>query len=164
MNYKKLYPNVPNLRRGTYDSAGLDLYNMGSWLPDAPPFTLPEFYFRGDIAKISTGVAIEIPEGHFGLVRLRSSIASKRNMVLMSSGIIDADYRGEILVPVTYNGLNDVWEVNATQDNPSKLPGIALREKFAQIVIIPYAHFSPVEVDELGSTERGSGGFGSTGV
>lgn len=100
--------------------------------------------------KIPTGVRVAIPVGCFGLERLRSGFAGQ-GVLLASSGVIDADYRGEITVPVVTTG--GVYVVEKY-------------ERFAQLIILPLVPVELVPVGSrlaLGDTDRGEGGFGSTG-
>jgi dUTP pyrophosphatase len=103
----------------------------------------------GEQVMIKTGIMLEIPVGLVGIVKDRSSMASKG--LYTSAGVIDSSYRGEICVLVLNGSYTDKV--------------ITAGEKFAQIVIVPYRYPRPVEVesDELTQTERGAGGFGSTG-
>lgn len=101
--------------------------------------------------EYGTGLAVEIPEGYVGLIFPRSSV-SKMDLVQANSvGIIDSGYRGELLV-----------RFKTTRDFPMKTFNVG--ERVAQIMILPYPNINFVEVDELSDSERGEGGFGSTGV
>lgn len=102
-------------------------------------------------AIIPTGIFIELPAGYEAQIRPRSGLASKKGISLVNSpGTIDADYRGEIGVILV---------------NLSKEPFTVERgERIAQMVIAKHDQAQWVEVSELGQTERGAGGFGSTGV
>lgn len=124
-------------------AAGLDL---AACLPDRPILLSP-----GEIAVIPTGLAIAIPPGFEGQVRPRSGLASRHAITLPNSpGTIDADYRGEVLVPLI---------------NLSRVPfEIAHALRIAQLVIAPVARVQLLEADTLDSTARGSDGFGSTGL
>lgn len=100
---------------------------------------------------VSTGFRAAIPTGFFGMVVPRSGVAWKRGLTLVNSpGIIDSNYRGEILLLM----------LNTSNENQTILAG----ERIAQILILPHETVSCVEVDELPSTERGDGGFGSSGA
>lgn len=128
--------------RGTKYSAGLDLHAC-----IAEPVLIP----AGMTVKIPTGLAMEIPEGYFGAVYPRSGLATKRGLRLSNcTAVIDADYRGEVLVPM----YNDSAEPQVIQPN----------ERIAQMVIQAFLPCEPVWVDNLNETERGTGGFGSTGT
>ena len=105
----------------------------------------------GSSNLIPTGLYVEIPPGYEIQVRPRSGLAFKRGItVLNAPGTIDADYRGELGVIL----------INTSSESQKIEPG----ERIAQLVISPVYQIEWVEVDELGETERGSGGFGSTGV
>ncbi len=100
---------------------------------------------------VPTGFIFEIPEGYEGQVRPRSGLAVKRGItVLNSPGTIDADYRGEVKVILINLGQEDVV--------------IERGERIAQLIIAPVSRVDLVEVEEVSATQRGEGGFGSTGV
>ena len=100
--------------------------------------------------KVSTGLAMEIPIGYFGAIFARSGVATKKGMRPANCvGVIDADYRGEIIVAIH----NDT-DFNQVIENG---------ERIAQIVILPCNSVDFKVVDELSSTDRGDGGFGSSG-
>lgn len=100
--------------------------------------------------KYHTGLAIEIPEGHVGLIFPRSSIYKKSLSLANSVGVIDSGYRGEIcfMYKDTQVDANDMYSQG---------------ERIGQLIILPYPQINLVEVDELSSSDRGEGGFGSTG-
>ena len=99
---------------------------------------------------VSTEIAIEIPFGNFGGIFARSGLASKQGLRPANCvGVIDSDYRGPVKVAL-HNDSNETREVEKG-------------ERIAQLVIIPYLPVSINVVDELSNTERGNGGFGSTG-
>lgn len=98
-----------------------------------------------------TGIAVEIPEGYVGLVFPRSSIAKKTLILTNSVGVIDSGYRGEIMAKFSDNKLSargEVYEVG---------------ERIAQLIILPYPQIEFEEVAELSDSDRGVGGYGSTG-
>lgn len=102
-------------------------------------------------AIIPTGIFIELPAGYEAQIRPRSGLASKKGISLVNSpGTIDADFRGEIGVTL----------VNLSKEPFTVEPG----ERIAQMIIAKHDQAQWVEVSELGQTERGAGGFGSTGV
>lgn len=104
----------------------------------------------GETVFVHTGLAVEIPVGYVGLVFARSSIACKRGLAPANKvGVIDSDYRGEIMVAI-HNHSNEDKRI---EDG----------ERIAQMVIVPYLSVNYVLSDELDDTERGKGGFGSTG-
>ena len=126
---------------GTEYSAGADLYNLPVSVEIAPHTTV----------LIHTGVATEIPEGYCGLIFARSGLATKRGLAPANKvGVIDADYRGEIMV-----ALHNHSDNMATVD-----PG----ERIAQMIITPVLTPAYEDVDELTDTDRGTGGFGSPGT
>lgn len=127
---------------GTEYSAGADLYAC----LESPCTVAP-----GQTVKIPTGLALEIPVGFAGLIYARSGLATKRGLAPANKvGVIDSDYRGEILVAL---------------HNHSSLPqSIAHGERVAQLVITPYLTAQFCVCDELEDTARGAGGFGSTGI
>ena len=99
---------------------------------------------------IPTGIAVAIPEGHVGIMAVRSSMGAKNGINLANGiGVIDSDYRGELRVTL-HNTTDTAYTVQSG-------------DRIAQLMVIPVA-FPPIEVvDELPATERGEGGFGSTG-
>ena len=127
----------------TIEAAGLDLMAA---VPDTEPLTLTP----GQYALVPTGLAIALPAGHEAQVRPRSGLAAKHGVtVLNSPGTIDADYRGEIKVILINHGA---------------APFVIKRgERIAQMVIAPTVQAELVPVATLSATDRGAGGFGSTG-
>ena len=125
------------------DAAGLDLLAA---VPADTPLILPP----GNHAMVPTGLTIALPSGYEAQVRPRSGLAAKHGVtVLNSPGTVDADYRGEINVLLINHG-----------DTPFP---IRRGERIAQMVIAPMAQAALVPVTTLSSTDRGAGGFGSTG-
>jgi dUTP pyrophosphatase len=105
----------------------------------------------GARAKVPTGVAVAIPEGHAGLVLPRSGLASKQGLTLANApGLIDAGYRGEVICAV----------VNLDR---SQAVRIAKGDRIAQLVIVALPQVVPGWVEDLPESTRGEGGFGSTG-
>ena len=142
VNFKKLNENAKVPTYGSPYAAGADLYA----LIDGEK----ETFSPGETKIIHTGIAMEIPVGYAGLIYARSGIANKRGLAPSNKvGVVDADYRGEIMVSL-HNHSNTVQE-------------IANGERIAQMVIAPFLSVDYNEVDELTDTERGEGGFGSTG-
>jgi dUTP pyrophosphatase len=140
MKVKKLVNNAIIPTHGSVDAAGWDLYSTGDY-SIAP----------GGMVKISTGLAFEIPINTFGGVFPRSGYATKKGLRLANCvAVIDADYRGEVLVPL-YNDSNEVQEIKAG-------------DRIAQLVILPFVCVTMEETDNLSDTVRGNGGFGSTGA
>lgn len=110
-----------------------------------------DFYIKpGETILVGTGVSVEIPSGYVGLVFPRSGLASNSGITLANAvGVIDSGYRGEIFVP-----LLNVGKVGSE---------IAAGTRVCQLVVVPFETCKCVEVDELSDSERGEGGFGSTG-
>ena len=138
---KKLNENAVIPTYGTASSAGADLYAC----LDAPAEIAP-----GETVMIHIGIALEIPEGYAGLIFARSGLASKKGLAPANKvGVIDADYRGEIMVPLhNHSGQTAVVEQG---------------ERIAQMVITPFLTADFAEAETLEDTDRGLGGFGSTG-
>lgn len=105
----------------------------------------------GERWSVGTGVAVEIPEGHAGLVLPRSGLAKKHGIALVNSpGLIDSGYRGEVRVLLLNTDPAETYRVS---------PG----DRIAQLVIAPIALAEPVEAASLAESARGEGGFGSSG-
>jgi len=105
----------------------------------------------GERATVATGIAIELPAGHAGLVVPRSGLAARHGIAIVNApGLIDAGYRGEL-------------KVLLLNTDPSATFEIAPGDRIAQLVVIAVAAPEVVEADTLGSTARGEGGLGSTG-
>lgn len=142
MKLKKLTKTAKIPVYGTEYSAGADLY---------ADIKEEISFFPGETIMIPTGISIEIPEGYVGLVFARSGLAFKRGLAPANKvGVIDSDYRGEIKVALHCHGGDGVKSIE---------PG----ERIAQLVILPYVKAEFEEADSLDDTERGLGGFGSTG-
>jgi dUTP pyrophosphatase len=105
----------------------------------------------GGRVSVGTGLAVAIPEGLAGLVLPRSGLALKHGVTLVNSpGLIDPGYRGEVRVLLHNTDLTSEFR-------------LAAGDRVAQLILVPIAHASPLESDELDSTVRGAGGFGSSG-
>ncbi len=143
LKIKKLRENAKIPFRATEGSAGMDLYACID-----EPVTLE----AGEKAVIPTGIAIALPSPELGaFIFARSGLAIKHGIGLLNSvGVIDSDYRGEVCVGL----INQLKEPYTIQPD----------ERIAQMVIMPVSLIQPIEVDELDETERGTGGFGSTGT
>lgn len=139
---KKLNPAATLPTYGSEYAAGADLYACVAEPVEIAP---------AETKLIPTGLAMEIPAGYAGLIYARSGLASKKGLAPANKvGVIDADYRGEVMVAL---------------HNHSSIPAaIEAGERIAQLVITPYltAHFE--ECETLSDTVRGTGGFGSTGT
>lgn len=141
VNIKKLDERAVIPTYGTEFSAGADLYALCDGEVTVQP---------GETVLFSTGLSVEIPQGYAGLIYARSGLASKKGLAPANKvGVIDSDYRGEVKV-----ALHNHSNVSQT---------VAVGERIAQLVITPFLKAEFAEVDTLEETERGSGGFGSTG-
>ena len=115
-----------------------------------------------------TGLAFEIPEGYAGFIFPRSSI-SKKNITLTNSvGIVDSHYRGEVMakfkpIPMANEYTTSKGEKIMCLDSDESLYAYAVGERIAQLVIMPYPEIDFEEAEELTATDRGTGGYGSTG-
>ena len=141
VKFVKLKPNAIVPTYGTEYAAGADLYT----LPDGVITINP-----GETVMIHTGIAMEIPEGTAAFIFARSGIATKRGLAPANKvGVIDSDYRGEIMVPI-HNHSGIVQQIESG-------------ERVAQMVIMPYIKAQFVESEKLDETCRNTKGFGSTG-
>ena len=115
--------------------------------------------------EYGTGLAIEIPQGHMGLLFPRSSVSKKPMILANSVGVIDSGYRGEIIFKfkptALYQPLSD--PVDFVTDSQEVQEIYKVGERIGQIIILPYPQIEFDEVDSLDSSQRGAGGFGSTG-
>ena len=141
MKIKRLNDLAKMPTKGSKYAAGYDLYAATSYEITIEPHRT---------VMIDTGLAMEVTDGWFGAIFPRSGIAAKRGLRLANSvAVIDSDYRGSVMIALH----NDT---NYTQ-------AVAPGERIAQIVFLPFGAPDFEEVDELDETERGAGGFGSTG-
>ncbi|MCQ2530635.1 MAG: dUTP diphosphatase [Lachnospiraceae bacterium] len=141
MNIKKLDERAILPTYGSEFSAGADLYACLENAVTIEP---------GEAVLIHTGIAMEIPVGYAGLIYARSGLATKKGLAPSNKvGVVDADYRGEIMVSL----FNHSKEARVVEHG----------ERVAQLVIAPFITAEWNEVEELNETARGEGGFGSTG-
>ncbi len=141
LNVKKLNPDAIIPSYGSQHAAGADLYALTEGTLTVKP---------NETVFVHTGLALEIPDGYVGLIYARSGLACKRGLAPANKvGVIDSDYRGEIVV--------------ALHNHSDEAQTVENGERVAQLVIMPYLTADLTEVDELSDTERGAGGFGSTG-
>ena len=142
INIKKLRPEATLPTSGSKYAAGYDLYACtGKGSVTIAPHTT---------AMIGTGLSVAVPEGYFGAIFARSGLASKQGLRPANCvGVCDSDYRGEYIVAIH----NDSDIERTVTDG----------DRIAQLVILPYLAVAFEEVSELDDTERGAGGFGSTG-
>jgi dUTP pyrophosphatase len=141
---KKLNNNAQIPTYGSRSSAGADLY---AYIENEDGITID----AGQTEFIHTGISIEFPDGYVALVYARSGLACKQGLAPANKvGVVDSDYRGEIIVAL---------------HNHSSIPRkIKNGDRIAQIVFAPYYSADFTLADELSNTERGTGGFGSTGI
>ena len=141
IRYKKLNDLAKVPTRGSDYAAGYDLYAA----TDEPMNILAH-----TTQLIKTGLAFELPDGYFGAIFARSGLASKKGLRPANCvGVVDSDYRGEVMVALHNDTDNDV--------------AIDTGERIAQLVLMPYVNMTFEEAEELDNTQRGEGGFGSTG-
>jgi dUTP pyrophosphatase len=139
--FRRIDPSVPLPSYAHPGDAGLDLASAVD--VEIQP---------GDRAMVPTGLAVAIPDGHAGLVLPRSGLASKYGLTLANSpGLIDSGYRGEIVCAV----------INLDKERSVR---IQRGDRIAQLVIVPVAAVEPLLVEELPHSDRGQGGFGSSGT
>lgn len=138
---KKLRENALLPTYGSQEAAGADLYAC---------LQEPAVIEPGKTVFIPTGLAMELPKGYAGLIYARSSLGTKRGLAPANKvGVVDSDYRGEFMVALHNHGTETQTVLNG--------------ERIAQLLITPIVTPGFVEVDELTDTQRGNGGFGSTG-
>ena len=142
LKVKRLTPSAKLPTKAHPSDAGFDIYA-----------DITEIIPSGSTRLISTGIAIEIPEGYYGRLKGRSGLTSK-TLLRVQEGTIDSNYRGEIKVICDSldTELSDVGYM------------VAKGERIAQLIIQPLPKFEVVEVSDLSNSDRGSNGFGSTGV
>lgn len=139
VKFKKLHEDAQVPTQADTGSAGYDLFAIENvhLLPNKP-------------VKVRTGLALEIPEGHFGAVYIRSGTSLKQVMLANGVAVIDSSFRGELCILATYYG-NERFLVEKGM-------------RLAQLVVTTYVSVSFIESDLLTETVRGSGGMGSSGV
>lgn len=135
VRFKKITPSAVIPTKAHPSDAGFDL-------------TATSMREDGDVVVYGTGLAMEIPFGHVGLVFPRSSVYKKDLILTNGVGVVDSGYRGEVLVKFRKTADGDKYEVG---------------DRIAQLIIIPYPAIEFEEAEELTSSDRGEGGFGSSG-
>lgn len=135
LKYKKMHPDAKEPLKATDGSAGFDLYAVSEII-------------NKKTIKYDTGIAFEIPKGYVGLLFPRSSVIKKGLTMGNSVGVIDSDFRSSVSAVFYVNENDEIYKIG---------------ERVCQLVLVPIPYFELVEVDELTETERGTGGFGSTG-
>ena len=142
VNIKKLNDKAVIPTYGSEYAAGADLYACVEGEVKIAPH---------ETQVIPTGIALELPVGYAGLIYARSGIATKKGLAPANKvGVVDCDYRGEVKV--------------ALHNHSEVAQSICAGERIAQLVITPYITAQFIEAEELSSTVRGAGGFGSTGT
>lgn len=140
LRFRRLSEGAVLPSRANDGDAGLDLYAAES-----------AHIGPGERWQVRTGLAVGIPPGHAGLVLPRSGLALKHGISLVNApGLIDSGYRGEVGVLLLNNDPAEIFRIE---------PG----DRIAQLLVVPFLELEPVEVEELPETERGEGGFGSSG-
>lgn len=141
LRIKKLRDNAQMPTYGSEYAAGADMYAA----IDEAVIIQP-----GETKFIPTGLAFEIPEGYAGFIYARSGLASKKGLAPANKvGVVDADYRGEVMVALHNHG--------------TEAQTVEVGERIAQMIIAPFVAVNYIFSDELDDTVRGAGGFGSTG-
>lgn len=142
INIKLLNENAKVPTRGSEYAAGYDLYAATEYdIKIAPHSTV----------KIGTGISVELPNGTFGAIFARSGLATKKGLRPANCvGVCDSDYRGEYIVAI-HNDTDETMTISAG-------------ERIAQLIVMPFVGIEFNVVNELTKTERGDGGFGSTGT
>lgn len=144
VKFKKLHPEARTPTKAHITDAGFDLYSLDNGF----------FLHENHQLQLSTGIAVEIPKGYVGLIFPRSSICNTNLSLTNSVGVIDSGYRGEIKFKFRTH-LSDL-DINKTSYNKGS--------KIGQLIVIPYPEIELVKVDELSDSERGTNGFGSSGL
>jgi dUTP pyrophosphatase len=141
LQFRKLHDEAVLPSRSSQDDAGFDLASVEEVSLEP-----------GTRALVKTGLAVQIPEGHGGLVLPRSGLALRHGISLVNSpGLIDAGYRGEIGVILHNTDLINSFDVK-------------VGDRIAQLMVVPFASVQPEWVEALDDSQRGEGGFGSSGL
>lgn len=138
VKFKKLHKDAQQPKKAHNTDAGFDL-------------TATYIHVNGSLVEYGTGIAVEIPEGYVGLVFPRSSICKKAIHLTNSVGVIDSGYRGEVMAKFRLDAV----------DEPLSIYNVG--DRIAQLIIIPIPSVTFQEAEELSDSERGIGGYGSTG-
>ena len=140
LRFAKISPEAVVPTRAHGDDAGLDLTAAEA-----------SILGPGERASVGTGLAVEIPAGHAGLVLPRSGLAAKHGIALVNApGLIDPGYRGELRVLLLNTDREEAFEIDSG-------------DRIAQLLLVPFVLAVPREVAELDDTDRGLAGFGSSG-
>jgi len=150
VRFKKLHPDAMLPAYSKEGDAGLDMVAVSAVM-----------HKSGDYIEYGTGLAAEIPEGYVGLLFPRSSVTNRRMILLNCVGVIDSGYRGEIKFR-----FKDFDMTKFHNDQETFFGGeycYEVGDRIGQLIIMPYPHIEVEEAAELTDTERGQGGYGSTG-
>ncbi len=150
IRFIKTRANTPDPYRGSTGAAGWDLYAVHS-----------EIQFKNDSASVGTGIAVAVPEGHVLLLFPRSGLSNSYGLAPGNCvGVIDSDYRGEIIVKfrdLSEKAMNKMFDIQESAE-------CGRPERIIQAILVPIPEVRWELVEALNETERGSGGFGSTGA
>jgi len=138
------YTRTPSAPKEPFSRTNLS--DAGSDIRSSEDVTIPPLRR----ATVSTGVRLKIPEGYYGRIGPRSGLAHKYGIDVLA-GVVDSAYRGEIKVILHNTDKNEEFRVSAG-------------DRIAQLIVEKHYNFKFVEVEELDSTQRGAGGFGSSGI
>lgn len=153
VNIKKLDDAAITPSYQTQGAAGFDIHALDGGI-----------VYTGDTVVVRTGLVMEVPEGHVLLVFPRSGLATKSGVVLANTvGVVDSDYRGEVKLVIHLRDMNDAEDIRYSYHADTHYFSWDAGERLAQGVIVPCVQAQFNEVDELSTTKRGAGGFGSTG-
>lgn len=150
VKFKKMHPDASAPRKMTDGACGFDLTAVSTPLHCHGTIHLETGETDGGFHEVRTGLAVQIPRGYVGLLCARSSVSKSGWSPASGLGVIDSDYRGEVRFRF--------YDVNCDKEFPYDVG-----DRIGQLLILPCPEVEFEEVDELDETERGSGGFGSTG-
>jgi dUTP pyrophosphatase len=152
IKFKRLSENAVLPTYAKFGDAGMDLVSVSKEV-------------TGDYVEYGTGIASEIPEGYVGLLFPRSSISKQELLLCNSVGVLDSSYRGEIKLRFKRVEMANVYyKPSVIRELQVYLDGdYNIGDKIGQLVILPYPTIEPEWAEELSTTERGEGGFGSSG-
>lgn len=150
VNLKKLHPDAVIPSYSKDGDAGMDLIAINNGVTN-----------KYGSVTYKTGISIEIPNGYVGLVFPRSSVYKTIDRISNSVGVIDSGYRGELMVNFDISLIKYIVKEHNVKGYKGK--EYKKGDRIAQIIILPYPQIEFEEVNELSETERGTGGYGSTG-
>lgn len=147
VRFKKLHPDAVTPTYAHDTDAGMDMTAINKHIDEY------------GACVYGTGLAFEIPEGYVGLLFPRSSISKTRQALANCVGVIDSGYRGE--VTFKFKGIGARYELLGSK--PTETWDYEVGDRIGQLIIMPYPHIELEEADELSNSDRGNGGYGSTG-